>query len=309
MTDHNERLVYLSGDFVPESQAKISIFDAAVNLGHCVTDSSRTFHHEAFKLKAHIARLYQSLKVARIDPGLDPDEMYRITMNLLERNLQLYATTDDCWIVHNVSAGMSPLGPDPKQSSAATIMISNQPLNLTGWQKYYHVGCHAVTPFSRQIPSQSLDARIKNRSRMFYTLAEQEVKLVDPDAQSVILDTDGFVAENKGGNVFIAKDGVVKTPTSINGLAGITRQTTLEICHAQGIPFIETRLLPYDLYTADEVFFTSTPYCLMPATKFNGLHVGDGMVGPIAKQILRGWQELTGVNVVEQADSQTQMTS
>ena len=77
----------------------------------------------------------------------------------------------------------------------------------------------------------------------------------------------------------------------------------------RGIPFVETRLLPYDLYTADEVFFTSTPYCLMPATKFNGLTVGDGMVGPIAKQILRGWQELTGVNVVKQADSQTQMSS
>ena len=101
----------------------------------------------------------------------------------------------------------------------------------------------------------------------------------------------------------------IRDRTSINGLAGITRQTTLEICRAQGIPFIETRLLPYDLYTADEVFFTSTPYCLMPATKFNGLSVGNGMVGPIAKKILLGWQELTGVNVVEQADSQTQMSS
>ena len=79
---------------------------------------------------------------------------------------------------------------------------------------------------------------------MFYTLAEQEVKIVDNDAQSVILDTDGFVAENKGGNVFLVKNGVVRTPTSINGLAGVTRQTTLEICDTLGIPREETRLLP-----------------------------------------------------------------
>ena len=304
MSTDQERLVYLSGDLVPESQAKISIFDAAVNLGHCVTDSSRTFGHQPFKLENHIARLYLSLKVARINPGITQQDMLQATLELLERNLERYGPDEDCWIVHNVSAGMAPMGPSPVQTSSATIMISNQPLILTGWQKYYHDGCHAVTPFSRQIPSQSLDARIKNRSRMFYTLAEQEVKLIDDDAQSVILDIDGFVAENKGGNVFLVKDGVVKTPTSVNGLAGITRETTLEICQTLGIPTQETRLLPYDLYTADEVFFTSTPYCLMPATQFNGLPVGDGTVGPVSKQILQGWTDLTGTDVVAQADSQ-----
>ena len=299
-----ERLVYLSGEFVVESEARISIFDAAVNLGHCVTDSSRTFQHKPFKIEQHIARLYDSLKVARIDPGMGPAEMLAVTMELLHRNLKLYNPQDDCWIVHNVSSGVVPMGPSPLQTSHATIMIANQPLILTGWQKYYHEGCHAVTPFSRQIPSQSLDARIKNRSRMFYTLAEQEVKLVDPDAQSVILDVDGFVAENKGGNLFIVKDGIVRTPSSINGLAGITRQTTLEICHSLSIPTEETRLLPYDLYTADEIFFTSTPYCLMPATRFNGLVVGDGKVGPLSKAILKGWHDLTGLDVIAQADSQ-----
>lgn len=301
----NERLVYLSGTMVPEAEAKISIFDSAVNLGYCVTDSARTFGHRPFKLQEHISRLYDSLKVARIHIEMSQSQMLEATLELLELNLSNYAPADDCWIVHNVSAGMSVPGPNPKQTAKATVMISNQPLDLTGWQNYYHEGCHAVTPFSRQIPSQSLDARIKNRSRMFYTLAEQEAKLIDPDAQSVILDTNGFVAENKGGNVFIVKDGVVSTPCTTNGLAGITRQTTLEICTSLGIATREAQLLPYDLYTADEVFFTSTPYCLMPATRFNGLPVGEGTVGPIATAILQGWHELTGVDVVAQADSQT----
>ena len=299
-----ELLVHLNGELVPESEAKISIFDAAVSLGFTVTDSARTFLHKPFKLEAHIARLYQSMKVTRIEPGISPEEMLKRTTDLLEMNLEAIEPNDDLWIVHNVSSGLLKMGPSPEQQNHATIMIYNAPMDLRGWQKYYSEGCHAVTPFSRQPSAQSLDARIKNRSRMFYTMAEQEVKLVDPDAQSVILDTDGYVSENKGGNIFVVSNGVLKTPTSENGLAGITRETTLEIAQSLGIPTTETRLLPYDLYTADEIFFTSTPYCLMPATKFNGLPVGNGTVGPVSKQILQGWADLTGVDVVSQANSQ-----
>jgi branched-chain amino acid aminotransferase len=133
---------------------------------------------------------------------------------------------------------------------------------------------------------------------------EHEVKLVDPDAQSVWLDTDGYVSENKGGTVFLVADGILKTPTSENCLAGITRETTLEIAASLGIPCLETRLQPYDLYTADELFFTSTPYCIMPASRFNGLPVGDGQVGPLTRQLLEGWSQLVGIDVVKQATDQ-----
>ena len=89
MTASNtERNVYLSGTLVPESQAKNSIFDSAVMLGDCVTESTRTFAHKPFKLGEHIARLYKSLKVARIDPGLSPEEMLTVTLELLQQNLQ-----------------------------------------------------------------------------------------------------------------------------------------------------------------------------------------------------------------------------
>jgi branched-chain amino acid aminotransferase len=194
------------------------------------------------------------------------------------------------------------LGPDPTvQRSGATVMIYTAPLDLRGWASYYQQGCHAVTAMSRAIPSQSLDARIKNRSRMAYTLAEMEVKLVDADAQGVILDIHGNIAENKGGNVFVVSEGVLKTPTASNALAGITRETVLELAQQLGIETAETLLQPYDLYTADEVFFTSTPYCLMPATRFNGLPVGDGQVGSVTKQILAAWSGLVGMDIVGQA--------
>jgi branched-chain amino acid aminotransferase len=238
------------------AEAKISIFDSAVTLGDTVTESTRTFAHQPFKLDRHIERLYLSLKVTRIDPGCDPEEMKRIT------------------------------------------------LDLRGWAPYYEAGCHAVTAMSRMPSSQAVDARVKNRSRMAYTLAEMEVKLVDKDAQGIILDIYGNVAENKGGNIFVVSGGELRTPTAQNCLAGISRETILELAGQLGIPAREMQLQPYDLYTADELFFTSTPYCIMPATRFNGVEVGDGKVGAVTRKLLGSWSELVGVDIAKQAQAQ-----
>ena len=299
------RQVYLSGELVPEEDAKISIFDSAVTLGDTVTESTRTFGHEPFKLDRHIERLYLSLKVTRIDPGCDPEEMKRVTLDLLETNLPLLGPDEDYWIVHNISRGMYVPGPDPTvQRSVATVMIHNAPMDLRGWASYYDAGCHAVTAMSRMPPSQAIDARIKNRSRMAYTLAEMEVKLVDKDAQGIILDIHGNVGENKGGNIFVVSGSEVRTPTAENCLAGISRETVLELAGQLGILAREMQLQPYDLYTADEVFFTSTPYCIMPATRFNGLPVGDGEVGPVTRRLLAAWSDLVGVDIADQARQQ-----
>ena len=296
------RQVYISGRMVPEDQATISIFDSAVLLGDTVTESTRTFAHKPFKLEQHVERLFKSLKVTRIDPGCQAAEMVRISRQVIEANEPTLGPRDDCWLVHNISRGISLPGPDPTvQHGSATVMIFTLPMDLRGWATFYEQGCHAVTPMSRAVPSQSLDARIKNRSRLSYTLAEFEAKLVDPQAQSIILDVHGNVAENKGGNVFLVADGTLKTPTASNCLAGISRETVLELAQALGIPTCQTQLQPYDLYTADEVFFTSTPYCIMPATRFNGLPVGDGRVGPMTQQLLAAWSELVGVDIVQQA--------
>lgn len=298
-------LVYLNGEFVPADEAKISIFDAAVMLGDMVTESTRTFAHRPFKLAEHIDRLYKSLKVTRINPGMTSAEMHELSLRVLETNLPKVAPSMDVWLVHNISRGRFVAGADPtKQRSQATIIIHTAPMILTDWVRFYTEGCHAVTPFSRAVPPEALDARIKNRSRMAYTLAEMEVKLVDPQAQSILLDIHGNVAENKGGNFFIYSEGVLKTPHARSALAGISRATVLELAAQLNVPVQVTDFQPYDIYTADEAFFTSTPYCIMPATKFNGLPVGDGQVGPVTKRLLQAWSELVGVDIVAQAQSQ-----
>lgn len=298
-------LVYLNGEWIPADEAKISIFDAAVMLGDTVTESTRTFAHRPFKLAEHIDRLYKSLKVTRINPGMTSAEMHELSLRVLETNLPKVAPSMDVWLVHNISRGRFVAGADPtKQRSQATIIIHTAPMILTDWVRFYTEGCHAVTPFSRAVPPEALDARIKNRSRMAYTLAEMEVKLVDPQAQSILLDIHGNVAENKGGNFFIYSEGVLKTPHARSALAGISRATILELAAQLSIPVQVTDFQPYDIYTADEAFFTSTPYCIMPATKFNGLPVGDGQVGPVTKRLLQAWSELVGVDIVAQAQSQ-----
>ncbi len=296
-----ERRVYISGEYFPESDAKISVFDSAVMLGDTATESTRTFLHRPFKLEAHVERLYQSLKIMRVDPGMTAEEMARVTLEVMARNLPAYAEDEDLWIVHNVSRGDYPPAGYQGTERKATVIIHTAPMDLSMWVGFYTRGCHAVTPPSRMMPAQSLDPKIKNRSRMSYTLSELEVKLVDPEAQSIILDMDGFIAENKGGNFFVVQGGTLKTPPTWQALAGITRETTIEIAERQGIPVEVCPLQPYDVYTAAEAFFTSTPYCIMPATQFNGLPVGDGHVGPITKALLGGWNELAGFDIAERA--------
>ena len=301
----NNRKVYISGEIVPEVDAKISIFDSAVLLGDTVTESTRTFNHVPFKLDDHLERLYKSFKLTRIDPQMTIKEMKKVSLNLLEINKDEYKANEDCWLVHNISRGHSITGGNPAlQVSKPTVMIYTQPMNLVSWAPFYTKGCHAVTPPTRMVPSQSLDARIKNRSRLFYTLAEIEAKLVDPDAQSVILDIDGNVAENKGGNIFMIKDGKLITPTTANCLEGLTRNSTMEIARSLDIEVIEAVIQPYDLATADEMFMTSTPYSIMPATKFNGMPIADGKVGPVTKRLIQGWSDRVGVDIIKQAEDQ-----
>ncbi len=302
--DH-EHAVWINGELLPPDRAVISVFDAAVMLGDTVTESTRTFAHKPFKLDPHLNRLYKSLKVTRIDPGLTPSELLQVTLDVLAANRRLMRPEEDCWIVHNISRGRSVAGADPtRQRGQATVIVFTQPLRLTDWARFYLEGCHAVTAMSRAVPAQALDAKIKNRSRMAYTLAEIEVKLVDPAAQGLLLDTDGNIAENKGGNFFIVADGVLKTPSTRNALAGISRATVLELARSLGLPAEVSDLQPYDVYTADEAFFTSTPYCIMPATRFNGLPVGDGAVGPVTRRLLQAWSDLVGVDIVTQGLAQ-----
>lgn len=153
----------------------------------------------------------------------------------------------------------------------------------TDWARFYVHGCHAVTPPSRAMPAQAL-ARVDQEPAAAWPTPwpRSRLKLVHLQAQGILLDIDGNIAENKGGNFFIVADGVLKTPLVSNALAGISRATVIEApAGSLGIGVRETNIQPYDVYTADEAFFTSTPYWY---------DAGDALQRPASRR-RRGWPD------------------
>lgn len=297
-----ELVAYINGEYVPESKAVVSIYDRGYMFADLVTESTRTFRMRPFKLPEHLDRLYASMKATEIDAGIEKSEMEALTLEMLDRNRNLFDRGDDAWIVHNVSRGVyqyrSASGENP---GPATLVIHCFPIDHAAFARFYLTGVHAVTPSVRQIPPETLDPKIKHRSRMAGQMADLEVARIDPDAMAVLMDHDGNLTENTGGNFFLVIDGVVRTPTSRNVLEGISRATVLELCAELGIHHSEEILQPYHAIVADEAFLTSTPYSVLPVTRFNGKDVGDGQVGPVTSRLLSAWSERVGVDIVDQA--------
>ena len=168
--------------------------------------------------------------------------------------------------------------------------------------KIFRLGINMVVTSQRAIPASLMDPKIKNRSRLFYLMANIEAAQVEGDNNwALLLGTDGFITEGTGDNFFIIKDGTVISPEGRDILGGISRDFVMkDICHALGIPCIEKNIDPYDVYTADEAFITGTPFCMLPVTSLNGLSIGDGQVGPIFTKLLDCWSEKVGVNIADQ---------
>jgi branched-chain amino acid aminotransferase len=151
------------------------------------------------------------------------------------------------------------------------------------------------------IPSDLLDAKVKNRSRMHYMVANLQVSLVnDPNAMALLLDPDGFIAEGTGSNFFAVQDGVLYTPEGRNLLRGTRRKYILELAGRLGIPAHEKNLELYDAIHADEAFLTSTAFSMLPATQINGLDIGDGKPGPMFRRLIDAWSEEVGIDIISQ---------
>jgi branched-chain amino acid aminotransferase len=135
---------------------------------------------------------------------------------------------------------------------------------------------------------------------MHYYLADREARLVDPEASALLLDLDGNVTETNAANFSFVEGGAIVSPTTRNTLPGISRATVFELAAQLGIDFVERDSQPYQAINADEAFLTSTPYCMMPVTKINGIPIGDGKPGPIFRRLLDAWSKLVGVDIERQ---------
>ena len=297
------RLVYFNGEFVPESEARISIFDSALTFGDMVYEVTRSFQQKPYRLREHLVRLYASVRYAEIDCGLTIDEMEDATQETIERNIPVLEGSD-FQILHDVTRGARALYEGIlKEGLGPVVCISCFPLvPRTGKQAdMYENGIHAVTTPQQSVPSRFIDPKAKNRSRIFYKLADLHANRLEEGAWALLTDERGFITEGIGSNFFIARDGEILTPKPHNVLRGISRRTCLELADQLGFPARETDIEPYDVRAADEAWLSSTPFCILPVTRFNFQPIGTGKPGPIYGALIASWSEVVGVDIAGQA--------
>ena len=299
------RVVYFNGEFVPEAEAKVSIYDSALMFGDMVFEMTRSFNGKQFKLREHIERLYVGLSILRIPMEMSKNQLEEACLATIEQNSQFFSPDDEHRLMIDVSRGLLGIYQGIEGLRAGTnVIIADFPLRWTvaGMGELFNSGINAVITSQRAIPSTLLDPKIKNRSRLFYLMANIEASQVEgKNNWALLLDPDGFVAEGTGDNFFIVKDNKVITPEGRNILRGISRQYVMdELCHQLNLEVEERNIEPYDVYTADEAFMTGTPFCMLPVTSLNGISIGQGSVGPIFDSLLKKWSENTQVNIPEQ---------
>jgi branched-chain amino acid aminotransferase len=295
------RLVWFNGRFIPESEARISIYDSALMFGDMVFEMTRSFNKVQFKLKEHLERLYASVKFVRIPLVMPMEEMELHVLETIEANEPNFSPDDEHRIMIDVSRGLLSIYQDVVGVlKGPNVIIADFPLRWTvvGMGKLFDSGINAVIPSQRAIPSWLLEPKVKSRSRLHYLMANIEVSLCEGDCNwALLVDPDGFIAEGTGDNFFIVKDGIIMTPEGRNILRGISRAYISELAAEIGIACVEKNIEPYDVLCADEAFMTGTPFCLLPVTSLNGSKISDGKMGKITRRLLEDWSRNVKVDI------------
>ncbi len=284
-------LVYINGKFVPESEAKISVFDHGFLYGDGVFEGIRAYNGKVFKLKEHVDRLYDSAKAIDLEVPVSKEEFMNIILETLRKN-----KLKDAYIRPIVTRGIGDLGLDPRKCREPSIIVITKP-----WGKLYgdlyEKGLKAITVGIRRVSFDALPPNIKSLNYLNNVLAKIEANAKGGD-EAIFLDRNGYVSEGSGDNLFVVKNGVVMTPPTINNLKGITREAVVELILKLGIPFKEINLGLYDLYTADEVFVTGTAAEIAPIVMIDGRKIGNGKPGKITKRLMEEFRKLTEVEGV-----------
>ncbi|MSU55751.1 MAG: branched-chain amino acid aminotransferase [Candidatus Taylorbacteria bacterium] len=298
------RLVSWNKVLIPESEAKLSIYDSALMFGDMVFEMTRSFNKKQFKLREHLRRLYASLNYVRIPLEMTIDEMEREVMRTIEANEPAMAKDDEHRIMIDVTRGLLGIYQDTVGTpKGPNVIIADFPLRWTvaSMGHLFDTGINAVITSQRAIPASLLEPKVKNRSRIHYLMANIEASQFEgKDNWALLLDPDGFIAEGTGDNFFIVKDGVVITPEGRNILRGISRDYIFELGKELRLSVIEKNIEPYDVYNADEAFMTGTPFCLLPVTRLNGKQIGAGKMGEVTERLLNTWSKNVGVDIAKQ---------
>lgn len=288
--------IYLNGDFVKKEDAKVSVYDHGFLYGDGIFEGIRIYSGNIFKCDEHLERLYDSAKSIMLDIPLTRKEMEAVLIESIRRN-----ELRDGYIRLIVSRGPGDLGLDPRRSPHSNVIVIVEQLSLYPEEAYVK-GLKIVSVSTRRNIPDALNPKIKSLNYLNNILVKIQANLAGV-GEALMLNAQGFVAEGSGDNIFIVKNGKLKTPPSyIGALEGITRQTIIDICQTIGYEVKEEPFTLHDVYAADEVFLTGTAAEVIAVREVDARVIGEGKAGPITTHLLKEFRSIVhqyGVKVYE----------
>lgn len=297
---------WLDGRFVPRADLHVPVGDAGFVLGATVTEQLRTFAGRLFLPRPHAARLAGSLGILGLQPAVGPDGIIAAAAILAEHNHRLLAgggsagPPPDLGVVAFVTAGDMPAQHEGRAGRPRAV-VHSFPLAFGSWATAYERGVALRTVSVRQVPEACWPLRAKVRSRLHYFLADREAAAAEPGSRAVLAHADGRISETSTANVAVVRSGAVTVPPPADALAGVSLDFTRRLAAGLGIAWHEASLDAAELAAADEILLTSTPSCILPATRLDGRPVGGGRPGPVFAALLAAWSTSVGVDVAAQA--------
>jgi len=301
-------MAWVDGSFVARQALALPVGDAGFVLGATVTEQLRTFRGLLFLPAAHEERLRSSLDTVGIAPGRPLDEVFAAASRLAAHNHAAGPADDDVGLVIFVTPGDQPAQHQGRAGTSRTV-IHTFPLAFRLWARAYDAGVSLRNVSVRQVPDACWPVQVKVRSRLHYFLADREAHAVEPGARAVIRHLDGRVSETSTANIAIVRDDAILAPPPTDALAGVSLGCAERLAQSLGVAWRWRSLTAADLAAADEILLTSTPNCILPATRIDGRPVGDGSPGAVYRRLLAAWSRLVGLDIAAQAESRARAES
>lgn len=296
-------VAWLSGRLIPRAEFAMPAGDSGFVLGATVTEQLRTFRGRLFLPDPHARRLADSLAVVGLEPSWSIDAIMAAAEHVASYNHGLLPArdpVDDLGLVIFVTPG-DQASQNDGESGTPRVGIHTFPLAFRMWANEYARGVALRMASIRQVPSDCWPLAAKVRSRLHYFLADREAAAAEPGARAVLAHVDGRVSETSTANIAIVTDDGVVSPPAGDALPGVSLAFARSLAARVGIPWQDRSLTASDLAAAHEILLTSTPNCILPATRFDGHAVGEGVPGPVYRRLLAAWCDEVGIDIVAQA--------
>lgn len=282
-----ELLIHLDGKLVPESEAKISVFDHGLLYGDGVFEGIRIYNGRVFRLTEHLKRLFACARAICLTIPTSLEEMEKATLETVAAN-----KLRDGYIRLVITRGVGSLGLNPYQCPKAGVIIIASSIKLYPAEAYEH-GLKLITCATRRPAPAALSPQVKSLNYLNNIMAKIECLNAGCD-EGIMLNEQGYVAECTGDNVFILKnDGVICTPPISSGaLDGITRRAVMELIAREGQVCREEVLTRFDIYTARECFLTGTAAEVIPAVEYDRRPIGSGKPGAMTTRLIAAFKKL-----------------